>query len=135
MKTYLKKLKFVKEEEFTEGKGNSTLKLVGDILPVNKIEVIKKVKETLLKDYPFSATEVAKKVKKKLPNVSKNEVFVTIKENELKSNRDYSSYVFSNKQKEDDYVIHKKLSEGTPSIYNQAAIDFLVKVLRSKDTK
>lgn len=39
------KLKFIKEGEFVEKKGAAALKLVGDVVPIDKVEVIKKVKK------------------------------------------------------------------------------------------
>lgn len=130
--TLLEKLKFVKEGEFTEGKGDSTLQLIGDILPINKIEVIKKIKEDLFKEYPFSATELVEKVKEKLPIVLQNKIWDAIKENDIKAYRGtYSTYVFRNNNQKDDYITNGKLPKTIPSIYNQAAVDFLIKVLRS----
>ena len=58
------KLKFIKEGEFSEKEGETTLKLVGDVVPVDKIEVIRKVREHLTKAYPYSASELAAEVKK-----------------------------------------------------------------------
>ncbi len=42
------KLKFVKEGQFVNKGGAPTLKLVGDVVPVSKVEVIKRVKENLI---------------------------------------------------------------------------------------
>lgn len=46
-----KKLSFIKEGEFSETKGAKTLKLIGDVVPVDRVEVIKKEKEHLTKSY------------------------------------------------------------------------------------
>jgi hypothetical protein len=109
--------------------GAATLRLVGDVVPVDKVEVVKKVKEDLLKDYPFTATQVADVVKKVLPNVPRHAVWKAIAENDLKNNPDYSSYVFPNNTRKINY---KKTGDAgsAPSIYNQNAIDFLIRVLK-----
>lgn len=125
------KIKFIKEGKFVEKNGATTLRLVGDIVPIDQVEVIKKVKENLIKDYPLSASELAEEVKKRLPKISCNDVWSAIKENDVKNNPDYSAYNFRNKKKEDDYLKLGNLSNGTPSIYNCKAVDFIVRVLRS----
>ncbi len=125
------KLKFVKEGQFIEKDGAPTLKLVGDVVPIDNIEVIKKVKENLLKNYPFSAMELVEEVKKVLPSASQNDIWRTIKENDLKSNPDYSVYNFRNKRQEDNFKATGTIPSVTPSIFNVKAIDFIVNVLRS----
>ncbi|MDO5981270.1 ATP-binding protein [Flavivirga spongiicola] len=126
------KLKFIKEGEFVEKKGATTLKLVGDVTPIDHIEVVKKVKEDLIKRFPFSATELAKEVKRLVPSSSQSDVWKVISENDLKNNFDYSAYNFRNKQKEDDY---KKTGNkpGCPSIYNQNAIEFVANIVKQID--
>lgn len=124
------KLKFIKEGEFVEKKGATTLKLVGDIVPVDKVEVVKKVKEDLIKRFPFSAKELASEVKNIVPKVSTNDIWTMIRENDLKTNFDYSAYNFRNKQQEDRYKATGVVPTGCPSIYNKNAIDFIVKVIK-----
>jgi Schlafen, AlbA_2 len=124
-----KKLKFVKEGQFSLKKGGTALKLVGDVVPVDKVEVIKKVKENLIKDYPYSAAELAAAVKKQVPAARQNAIWDAIKENDLKNNRAYSAYNFRNKMHEDNFNQTGKLPSITPSIYNDAAVEFLSKVI------
>jgi len=126
------KLKFIKQGQFVEKDGATALQLVGDVVPVDQIEVIKKVKENLTKNYPLSAIELADEVKKELPGVGRNDVWKCIQENELKSNTDYSAYNFRNKKQEDTYRESGTVPSATPSIYNSAAVEFLVKVLKEK---
>lgn len=127
-----KKLKFIKEGEFVEKGGSETLKLVGDVVPIDRVEVIKKVKEHLLKEYPLSAIELANEVTKQLPKVSRNDVWKVIQENDVKNNSEYSAYNFRNKKQEDSYNDTRKVAAGTPSIYNQKAIDFIKNVLKNE---
>jgi len=88
------KLKFIKEGEFNEKEGSTTLKLVGDVVPVNQVEVIRKVKEDLIKRFPFSARQLATEVKKIIPTSGTSDVWRIIGENDLKTNFDYSAYNF-----------------------------------------
>lgn len=126
------KLKFIKEGEFVEENGATALKLVGDVVPIDKVEVIRKVRENLTKTFPLSATELAREVYKKLPEVKQHEVWGCIKENGIKDNLDYSAYNFRNKKQEDNYKKSGEVAGATPSIYNQAAVDFIVRVLKEQ---
>ena len=126
------KLKFIKEGKFSEKEGASTLKLVGDVVPIDRVEVIQKVKENLIKEYPLSAMELAQEVKEKLPNSSRNEVWRVISENEIKTNPDYSVYNFRNKKQEDEYKEIGVVPPGTPNIYNHKAVDFIVNILKAE---
>ncbi len=127
------KLKFIKEGEFVEKNGATTLKLVGDVVPVDKVEVVKKVKEDLIKQFPYSAKQVATEVMKLIPNSSTNDIWRIIGENDLKTNFDYSAYNFRNKQQEDNYKDSGVVPLGCPSIYNRNAIDFIANIIRQKN--
>ena len=126
------KIKFIKEGEFVERKGATTLKLVGDIVSIDKVEVIRKVKENLIRQYPLSAIELSVEVKKLMPNVGQNRIWKIVKENDLKSNIDYAAYNFRNKKQEDDFNASGVISTTIPSIYNQRALDFIVSVLKTE---
>lgn len=124
------KLKFVKEGKFVEKDGAATLKLVGDVVPIDKVEVVKHVKEHLTKAYPLSAMELVQEVKKIHPEVKQNEIWAVIADNDIKNNPDYSAYNFRNKKQEDDYAKAGTVPSATPSIYNEKAATFIVKVLK-----
>ncbi len=125
------KLKFIREGEFTEKKGAVTLKLTGNIVPIDMVEVVKKVKENLLKEYPLSAMELAGEVTKCLSRVNNQDVWAAVKENHLKSNTDYSAYNFRNRRQEDEYKKTGVIPSATPSIYNHKAADFIINVLKN----
>ena len=127
------KLDFIKEGEFKEKKGAKTLKLVGDITPIDKVEVIKKVKENLLKRFPLSATQVVKKVKELCPDCKQNRIYDIIKENNLKDNFNYSAYNFRTKERADIYQNTGTVPRGTTSIYNQNAIDFITNIIKQQE--
>jgi hypothetical protein len=124
------KLRFLKEGEFVEAQGAEAMKLVGDIVPVKQVEIIKRVKENLYKDYPLSAMQLASEVKIRLPYVHQHQVWQAIKENGLKDNPAYSKYVFRNKSQEDEYEQTGEAPAGLPSIYKPDALEFLINVLK-----
>lgn len=121
------KLKFVKEGHFNERKGAEALKLVGDVVPVDTVEVEKIVKENLLDHYPLSASELADAIVAALPFVTKNMVWDAIKENGLKANTDYASYNFRNMKQQKVFEDTGKIPSVTPSIYSATALAFLIK--------
>jgi len=123
------KIKFIKEGQFDEKTGKTTLKLVGDIRPVGSVEVVKKVKENLTKAYPYSAKELVKKVQNKEPSSKQGDIWKIISENDMKKNLDYSAFVFRNKSQEDQYLNKGILSKNVPSIYNDKAVNFILKIL------
>ena len=125
-----KKIKFIKEEDFSTNDETETLKIVGDVVPT--VEVVKKEKENLLAEYPLSATDLAEAVKEQLPNISRNAVWKVIKDNDMKDNRDYSAYNFRNRKQEELYKETGKLPGGTPSIYSHKAVDFIVATLENE---
>ena len=128
-------LKFIREGEFNEKKGATTLKLVGNVTPIDHVEVVKKVKEDLIKQFPYSAKQLAQEVKKLIPSCSTQDVWRIIRENDLKSNSDYSAYNFRNKQQEDTFKENGKVPGVCPSIYNKNAIEFIANILRLENKK
>jgi hypothetical protein len=79
----VKDMKWIKEGEFSEKKGERTLKLVGSVQPINQVEVIRKVKQNKLKEYPLTATELSKEIKKRNNKIKQYEIYDIIKENNL----------------------------------------------------
>lgn len=126
------KLKFIKEGQFVEKDGAATLKLVGDIVPIDKVEVIRRVKENLTKSYPLTALELVTEVQKVFPVAKQGEVWKTIAENGLKNNLDYSAYNFRSKRQEDTYNESGVLPTAIPSIYNENAVTFIAEILRGE---
>ncbi|MBL4903354.1 MAG: ATP-binding protein [Desulfocapsa sp.] len=125
------KLKFIKEGQFKEKEGAATLKLIGDIVPIDKVEVIKRVKENLVKKYPLAAMEMVQEVKSQLPSATPNIIWQTIKENDIKNDLTYSAYNFRNKKQEDNFLKAGGLLTVTPSIYNHQAVDFIVNIIKA----
>jgi Schlafen, AlbA_2 len=128
----IKDIQWIKEGDFSEKKGERTLKLVGKVQPINSVEVVKKVRENKYKEYPLSATELADEVKRRDSNISQSRIWSIIKENDLKNNKLYSDYVFRNKKQESEYENNGIIPKGIPSIYKTTAIDFILKVYRNE---
>ena len=125
------KIEFIKKGNFSTVDGVESLEIVGDVRPI--LGVIQEVKENILTEYPLSATEVAKAVKDQLPEISRNKVWETIKNENMKNNEEYSIYNFRNKKQEDSYKETRILPSGTPSIYNHKAVEFIIVKLKSQD--
>ena len=126
----IEKIKFIKEGSFVEKDGTSTLRLIGDVVPVTQVEITKKIKEHTLKQYPLSATELAHAVCEIVPNIGSQEVWTAIKENGIKFNPDYSIFNFRNKKSEDEYLENGTIPAATPSIYNHKALEYIVNILK-----
>ncbi len=127
----VKSVKWIKEGEFDEKKGAPTLKLVGEVTPVNKVEVIKRERVNQLLEYPLTATELARQVKER-GNVKQNDIWRIIDENNIKDNKDYACYIFRNKKQEDEYIQNKKVPKSVPSIYKPAAVDLIVQIAKNE---
>lgn len=129
----LKGFQIIKEGEFSEKKGAKTLKLVGNIIPINQIEVVKKVKEDKLREYPLSATDLVNEIWKRQANINKNRIWEIIKENGIKDNKDYSDYSFRNQKHRLNYDNNKILAQGTPSIYKNSTIDLIINIHKNEN--
>jgi len=126
------KIRYLKKGEFKEEEGEVALQLVGDIVPVQQVEIVKRIKENRYREYPLSAMQLANEVKKQLPNVYQRQIWEAIRENGLKDNPAYSVYVFRNKTQEDQYKETGEAPAGLPSIYKPEALEFLLQVLSQK---
>ena len=73
--------------------------------------------------------ELVEQVKAVIPAAKQGQVWKAIADNDVKANRQYSAYVFRNKKQEDDHKATGAVPKVTPSIYNQAAVDFIVKIV------
>ena len=129
----VKNMQWIREGEFSEKKGERTLKLVGSVQPIDRIEVVKKVKENKLKEYPLSATEMVSEIKNRKPEFKQNRIYDIITENKLKENDEYSTYVFRNNKQEEAYLKYGSLPKGIPSIYKYEIVDYVIKVFENEN--
>ncbi len=125
----IKNINFIKDGEFDEKKGSKTLKLIGSVKPVNKLEVEKVIKERLIDEYPYSYKQLEGEIRKKDPRAKISRIQGIIKENNLKNDKKYSAYNFRNRNQEEKYKENKIIPSSVPSIFNMAAIQFVLKVL------
>jgi hypothetical protein len=122
----------VREGNFTQQTGETTLRLVGDVQSVGTVEVTRIQKKSLLELYPLSCAEMITQVRARLPaTVKEHMIFQAVKENDLKNNPDYSSYIFRNKRQEEKFKTTGEKPKSITSIYNHNAVEFLAKILRN----
>lgn len=126
----IQKMKFIREGKFRENEGEATLRLVGDVQPISSIEVTRTIQKKLTDLYPFSAKELVEEVKRTMPEAKSNRIYEIVKNNDIKNNAQYSAYNFRRKSAEEEYAKTKKVKSDTPSIYNKAAVSFILKVLK-----
>lgn len=127
----VRKTRFIKEGEFQEKHGAPALQLLGDVVPVDNVQVVRRVRENLITEYPLSATELAQAVEAAYPAANRNKIWEAIRDNNLKKNADFAAYNFRYKRQEDKYKASGELPTGVPSIYNRNTVDFLVNVLKT----
>ena len=96
-------------------------------------KVILTIPEKLTEAYPYAAMEMARRVKQRVPGTGLNRIWATIREQEIKEDQRYSAYVFRNKEQERQYEQSGVPSAGTPSIYNDAAVEFISDVIEQED--
>ncbi len=125
-----KGIQWIKEGSFDEKVGAPALKLIGEVQPIDTVEIIRHEHTNKLKEYPLSARELASKITRK-SGITQNLVWKAIKENHLKDNPDYSSYNFRNKKQEEDYENTGVIAKGTPSIFKEAAVDYIIQIVNN----
>ncbi len=131
-KELIKEISFIKEGNFNEKKGAQTLKLIGSVKSVGSVEVDKIIKKRLTDEYPYSYKKLEQIIKKQKPGIKISKIQKVIKDNDLKNDTRYSSYNFRNKDQEDIFKKTEKPPKNVPSIYNDAAAQFILKVLSQK---
>src|SRR5690625_1319083 len=125
-------LNFVKEGHFVDSGGAPTLQVIGNVRPVESMEVIRQqVTQLPLEEYPLTASDLAAEVLRQLPDQKTHNVWETIKEHGLKDNPHYSIYSFRNKRQQDLFIRDGTVPKGIPSIYRLQTVDFIVSKLRN----
>ena len=130
-KELIEKIKFIRERQFDEQTGAVTLKLVGDVIPIDTTEVVRYEQINLIEKYPYTYTQLIGKIKDRLSSSHRGEVDKIIRENNIKTNSNYSAFNFRSKSHKDDYFNKGILHTGTPSIYNQEAVEYIARVLEN----
>lgn len=126
-----KEIKWIKEGQFNEKEGAPALKLIGEVQPIETVEIVRKERENKLKMYPLSAKELSEAIKERV-NIKTSDIWRIIKENNIKSNPDYSVYNFRNKKQEENYEQTGTVPNGVPSIYKESTIDYIIQIFRNE---
>ena len=126
----INKIKFIKEGQFREDKGATTLRLVGDVKPIGALEVTRTIQKRLTDQYPLSWAQVIQNVKSRVTDANINTINQIIKDNDLKNKTQYSDYNFRTKSQEDEHKKTGKLPKGITSIYNENAVNFIIQTLK-----
>jgi hypothetical protein len=129
----IKDIQWIKKGEFSEKKGAKTLKLIGEVHPIDAVEVIRTEKVNRLREYPLSAKELAIEVRKKNGRIKLNNIWRIIKENKIKADPVYALYNFRNKSQEEEYNLSGKIPNGVPSIYKNTAVDYIVQIFNNEE--
>lgn len=90
-----------------------------------------KTENHFLKEYSYSATELADEVLKHCKDLDRKAVWKAIADNGMKKDTNYSAYNFRSKKQKDKFERTGIVASGVPSIYNERAVDQLVKTLKS----
>lgn len=131
----LKGFQLIKEGEFSEKTGAKTLKLIGNITPINQIEVVRKIKEDKLKEYPLAASDIIYQIKQNIPEIKQNKIWDIIKENGIKNDKTYADYSFRNQTQKLEFGKTSMLPKGVPSIYNSKAIELIIQIYKNENIK
>lgn len=86
-------------------------------------------RQSILDSYRLSHKKLVEEIKKLRPDVKPHQINNFIREQNIKSNKKYSYYVFSNKQQEELYELKGLLPKMVLSIYNQDAVRFIAENL------
>lgn len=128
----IKKIKFIKEGEFSEKRGATTLKLIGEVKGIEKVEVERILKKRLIDEYPFSYKKLVSEVKKEAPGAKIAQIQKIVKENNVKKDTNYSAFNFRNKDQENEYTKSGFVPGSIASIYNQRAVDLISKIVQNE---
>ncbi len=96
--------------------------------PETSQTVIKKVEVDKLTNYPLTYTRVAEQIKLKKPQISKQIINKIISNKNIKKNQEYAYINFRNKEQEQKYKRSKVIPTGTPIIYKETVVDFIISV-------
>ncbi len=75
--------------------------------------------------YPISSDELWKALHKAVPNMKQTDFYKFLKEKKVRENEKYSSYNFRFKRHEELYKKTGKVTNGTPSLYNDECVAYM----------
>lgn len=127
----LKDIKFVQEGKFVDKEGAPTLKLVGTITPVEKVEVEVIKNSDKLKIYTLTATDLFKSIKAECPTIKQNEYYKIIADHKIKDKKEHSDFVFRSNKQQEQYEKFGILQKGITSVYKPSAVEFIVNAYKN----
>lgn len=108
---------------------SDTTDLVASIDP-NAKDVITVIKTQKLTDrYTLSYDELFRKVRQQLTFIKQNDFNRLIRERQIKEDERFSAYNFRYQWHEEQYKKSGKVASGTPSLYNEDCVRYLVEEL------
>ena len=128
----LKDIKFVQEGKFVDKDGAPTLKLVGTITPIEKIEVEVIKNADKLKIYTLTATDLYKAIKAERHTIKQNEYYKIIADHKIKDKKELSDFVFRSNKQQEQYEKFGILQKGITSVYKPEAVDFIVDIYKKE---
>lgn len=128
----LPKLHFIKDGEFVERSGAPALRLIGDVTLAKPVAVYSSGE--VIENYPKTYRDMLAAIRA-ATTAKESDIQRIIKRNKIKRDETYSHYLFSTIKDRDAYRATGKVSSSTRSLYNQAAIDFIVKELNAEKSK
>lgn len=131
----LSKIKFIKEGSFNQKDGATSLKVVGDVHPVDSLDIVKYKKAPIIDLYPLTYTQMVDMVIEENPILTKLKINEFIKKYKLKENEKYSTYNFRNKLHQEEYEKTGIVMTNTPSIYKKEAVKFILDMLSKEESE
>lgn len=129
----LKDIKFVQEGKFVDKEGAPTLKLVGTITAIEKVEVEVIKNADKLKIYTLTATDLFNAVKAKYPATRQTkEYYKIISDHKIKDRKEFSDYIFRSSKQQEQYEKFGIPLKGIPSVYKPEAVDFIVDIFKKE---
>ncbi len=127
----LKDIKFVQEGKFVDKEGAPTLKLVGTITPIEKVEIEVVKNADKLKIYTLTATDLYNGVKAVCPAIRQTkEYYKIIADYKIKDKKELSDFVFRSNKQQEQYEKFGILQKGIASVYKPEAVDFIVAIYK-----
>jgi len=83
----------------------------------------------LVDKYPLTATELYKKVQRRIKSIRRNEFFKFLKDEGIRDNPKYSGYLFRNRRQKENYEKEGILPINISSLYNYDCLNFLLQEL------
>lgn len=124
----LKQIQAVKESDAAT---SPQVMIAGEIAQPSASNKVQYRTREIIEEYPFTATEIFKKIRKQLPGVKQNEVWKQLRK--LKGDSRYSAHNFRSKKQEREVLESGAVPSHISTIYNQSALERLVEIFQEKD--